>query len=45
LGEDLLKQILAVDVPVTSTRGTFEGAFTLHPKTNLGFCCLPQSYV
>jgi len=23
----------------------FEGAFTLHPYTNLSFSCLPQSYV
>lgn len=31
--------ILAVDVPVTATQGTFEGALTLHPNTNLSFCC------
>ncbi|GMN60707.1 hypothetical protein TIFTF001_029797 [Ficus carica] len=38
----MLKQILMVDVPVTSTQGTFEGAFTLHPNTNLSFCDFPN---
>lgn len=39
-------RIQAVDVPVTSTQETFEGAFfTLHPNTHFCFCCLPQSFL